>query len=457
MNRFIRYLSIFLAIISVSLLCASCIDLTGQNGQDGTDASTTVDNNQGLVQRDHTAELKLDMSTGTKKQEVTVKAYIDGDTTHFNVPNSVAENGVLKARYLAINTPESTGKIEEYGKKAASFTKEKLSHASKILIESDDDQWNIDSTGGRHLVWVWYKSSDNEDYRNLNLEILENGLAIASSSANNRYGDICMSAIAKAKALTLNIHSKQPDPDFFYGEAIELTLKELRCNIAEYNGSKVAFNGVITRNNNNSVYIEDYDSETDMYYGISIYYGYSLGGEGLDILNVGNYSRIVGTVSYYEAGGTYQVSGLTYRQMKPKDPGNIQKLGDGRSPAYVKITADKLLNEKVAITSEEGETQSLRFAELAMNTSVSMDALKVVRAYTTSNEGSSSFGAITLTCEADGMEVVVRTTVLTDKDGNLVKQEAYEGKTINVKGLIDYFDGVYQIKVFSANDITITA
>ena len=36
------------------------------------------------------------------------------------------ENGVLKARYIAINTPESTGSIEPWGKKAANFTKTKL-------------------------------------------------------------------------------------------------------------------------------------------------------------------------------------------------------------------------------------------------------------------------------------------------------------------------------------------
>ena len=30
-----------------------------------------------------------------------------------------------------------------------------------------------------------------------------------------------------------------------------------------------------------------------------------------------------------------------------------------------------------------------------------------------------------------------------------------EGKTIDVKGIVDFYDGAYQIKVFSANNITI--
>ena len=36
--------------------------------------------------KDYVSELKLDMTTTSLKQEVTVKTYIDGDTTHFYVP-----------------------------------------------------------------------------------------------------------------------------------------------------------------------------------------------------------------------------------------------------------------------------------------------------------------------------------------------------------------------------------
>ena len=60
------------------------------------------------------------------------------------------------------------------------------------------------------------------DYRNLNIEILQNGLAIASNSGGNIYGSIALSAIAQAKEQKLNIHSGKKDPDFYYGEAVEL-------------------------------------------------------------------------------------------------------------------------------------------------------------------------------------------------------------------------------------------
>ncbi len=435
-------------ILSVLLAAVMLFCVTACKKNEGTDGNSNE-------AKDYATLLKLDMTSDTLKEVVTVKTFIDGDTTHFYVPESVMEGGVLKARYLAINTPESTGKIEEYGKAAANFTKEKLSSAVSIIIESDDGKWNADSTGDRYLAWVWYQPAVGEDYRNLNIEILQNGLAIASNAAGNRYGETAVAAINQAKEQMLGVYSGQKDPDFYYGEAVELTLKELRCNIADYNGMKVAFNGVITMNDGGSVYIEDYDPETGLYYGISIYYGFNLSGEGLNVLSVGNESRIVGTVQYYEAGGTYQVSGLTYRMMKPDDPSNIQKLSDGHSPAYVLTDADTFVNGKVEIVGEE-ETVLHDYAYLAMNTSVKMEGLEVVDIYTTTAEDSSSKGAMTLTCKAtDGTDVTVRTAVLYNEAGELVTEESYSGKTVDVRGIVDYFDGEYQIKVLTANDITI--
>ena len=84
-----------------------------------------------------------------------------------------------------------------------------------------------------------------------------------------------------------------------------------------------------------------------------------------------------------------------------------------------------------------------------------MNSLTVKSIYTTDNDDSSSKGAMTLTCEAqDGTTVTVRTVVLYDENGKLVTEDAYEGKVINVKGLIDYYSGSYQIKVFKVSDIT---
>ncbi len=397
---------------------------------------------------DYATSVKLDMNSPSLKDEVTVKSYIDGDTTHF-----YTSSGVVKARYLAINTPESTGKIEEWGKSASNFTRQKLENATSIIIESEDDKWNLDSTGDRLLLWVWYKNEGETEYRNLNIEILQNGLAIASKSANNKYGETCMAAISQAKSEALHIYSKDKDPNFPYGKATELTIKELRTNIEAYKDTKVAFEGVISMDFSNTVYVEEYDEESGLYYGMTVYYGFNMPGDALEILSVGNRVRIVGSVQYYENGGTYQVSGVQYSAMRPNDPDNLQLISSENKGAFKTTDADTFKNGEVEVIVGE-EKKAFPYAQMAMSTSIEMKDLKVKRMYTTDNDGNSD-GAITLTCEVNGITVTVRTSVLFDAQGNMITESYFKDKTIDVKGVVDAFGGEYQIKVCSISDITI--
>ena len=444
MKNIKRILSLLLAVCLIVACFAGC------NGKDGSKGGKTVD---------YVAETKLDLDSDTKKQEVTVKSYIDGDTTHFIVPSEISADGTLKARYMGINTPESTGKIEEWGKKASTFTKEKLLNAKSIIVESDNNQWNVDSTGGRHLVWVWYKSADSEDYRCLNLELVQNGLSISCGTVDDRYGETMSKAFQQAKQEKLHVHSGEKDPDFFYGDAYELDLKFLRTNIELYDNAKVAFEGVVTYNNNNSVYVEEYDAETDMYYGMSVYYGYATG-ELLNILKVGNRIRVVGTVTYYETGGTWQVSGLNYREFKPEDPSNTIKISEGNAASHRETDPDIFISgqmdveKAVSLDSEDVKTETVDYANLIMSTSISMKNLEVIDVYTTQNGGDND-GAMTLTCNAGNSTIDVRTIVLHDENGNLLTAADFMGKTIDVKGIVDYFSGAYQVKVFKTEDITI--
>lgn len=439
----------FLALICLILvicLCAGC-----ERGAQVPEATGET-----FSAVDYAASIQPDKTGSYKQLEVTVKLYIDGDTVHFHVPSGEQfPSGVLKARFIGVNTPESTGKIEEFGKTAAAFTKERLLGAETILIESDTDQWDADSTGGRYLVWIWYKNPGSATYRNLNIELLQEGLAIASSSANNRYGSVCTSAIDQAKASGLNVYSGKPDPNYFYGQAIEMDLKELRTNIADYNGQKVAFTGVITMNYNNGVYVEQYDPETDMYYGMYAYYGFGFG--GMKLLKVGNEVRIVGSVS--EFNGSWQVSGMTYSDFIPSDD-DIRLISENNERAFALTEPATFVQGTVEVTSvdpetDEATTATYPYAELAMGTSISMENLYVKDVYTTESDNDSSDGAMTLTCEANGVTVSVRTVVLTDANGNIITAETYEGKTISVKGVVDCFNGDYQIKVLSADYITI--
>ena len=451
MKHLTKLTALLLAVLLVAGIFAGC-----QKPADTTAPSTT----QPAVETvDYVASTKLDMNSSTWKMQVEVKSYIDGDTTHFIVPTDISPDGVLRARYLCVNTPESTGKIEEYGKKASSFTKEKLKNASSIIVESNDEKLNADSTGGRYLLWIWYRNSENEDYRCLNIELVQNGLSISCGTIAERYGDVTSLAFQQAKAQKLNVHSGQKDPDFFYGDAYEVDLKGLRTNIALYENCKVAFEGVVTRNNSNTVYVEAYDAETDMYYGISVFYGYETG-ELLNILKVGNLVRVVGTVTYYETGGTWQVSGLTYREFKPKDPGNTLLIEAGYTAANVLTDPTRFNTGKVTVEvmpelgSEELENKEFAYAALAMSTSIRMENLYVKSIYTTNNGGDND-GAMTLTCEVNGQTITVRTIVLYDENGNMLTKDDFLHKTIDVTGIIDFFAGEYQIKVFTAGEIVV--
>ena len=193
----IKKLLTLLLALGMTLGVASC-ELGGNNTSNESASDSSIEsseaessaseNNEPFEEVDYVGQLKLDMdSTDTKKMEVTVKAYIDGDTTHFHTTPGFNDQDVLKARYLAVNTPESTGQIEEWGKKASNFTKTALKSADSIIVETDGADWEVDSTGERYLVWIWYRPAGESDYRNLNLELLQNGLAVGSKSSSTRY------------------------------------------------------------------------------------------------------------------------------------------------------------------------------------------------------------------------------------------------------------------------------
>ena len=419
---------------------------------------------------DYVSQLKLDMNSETNKMVVTVKTYVDGDTTHFNDPNNeISDTGTIKARYIAINTPESTGRIEEYGKKASRFTREKLESASSIMIESNDENWNADSTGSRYLLWIWYKTSEDAEWRNLNVEILQNGLALASNTGGNRYGEIANNALQQAREKKINMYSGIKDTEVYSGDAIAVTLKELRTNLNVYErddensyyNKKVSFDGVIVKDNGNrSIYVEslEVDELTGLHYGMTCFYGFDQNSWALEVLSVGNYVRIVGSVQYYETGNTYQIADMTYVVRNPDDPSSIKQLDNEKhEPAYQTIDVKKL-NDGTTVpieieTDDEIVVKNVKYGELVMDTSVKLEGLTVTKVYTTATGDSK--GALTLTCRTkDGVTITVRTNVLRNGT-SIVTADEFEGKTINVEGVINYYNGKYQIGVFSYSSITI--
>ena len=440
-SLFSKITSLLLVICLIGAVFTAC-------GQQPT--ADTTSGNKEFQHVDYVMETKLDMNSSTKKQEVRFgdRSHIDGDTTHFEVSSSVDPSGIIKARYLAVDTPESTGQIEEWGKAASRFTKEKLSSATSIILESETEKWNYDGNG-RYLVWIWYQPTLGAEYRCLNLELLQNGLGASSSASEGRYGATAVAAINQATQEKLYMFSGEKDPEFPYGEATGVTLRELRTNAEQYNGTRIAVEGLVTYNSNYTAFIQEYDAETDMWYGMQIFYGYN--SQLIPVLEQGARVRVVGVLG--EFYGTYQITSLTYNRMKPEDPANTSQISKGNEIPFPETAPETFVGDKVVQIGEEKVTKS--YQELAISTSISMKNLRVRRVYTTTNPDSDDCGAMTLTCEADGVTISVRTEVLKDENGKIITADAYEGKLINVQGVVDRYEDTYQIRVYTPQDITI--
>ncbi len=482
MNKILKLLAIILTLLVVVGCFAACDflkqdDTTAPETSETTETSEETTSGVGVQPEfvDYAAQLKFNPNSGKKYAEVTVKAYIDGDTTHFYINDSDFDGTYLKARYLGINTPESTGTIEPWGKKASNYTKTQLMKAVSIIIESDTDEWDADSTGDRYLVWVWYKTSENEEYRNLNLEILQQGLAFGSNATGNTYAEYTMGALNQAKNLKLYVFSKEKDPDFYYGDAIELSLKELKANCEKYDGMKVKFEAVVAKTVGSNIYVEEYDPETDMYYGMQIFAGY--GCPIIDIFVIGNRVTIVGKLSYYPNGGTWQVSDLKYNLIDPNWVGGCTVIGTDGKASFTELDVDKLHNGKVTletiIEQEDPDTgeivevtvdKEFDYGELAHYSTVSASNLTVTRVQTTTNEESSSKGALTIYCvDKNGRQIAIRTADKLTTEVNGVVVDVTDdffpvGTVISVKGIIDSYtppngEKMYQVKIFEFSDI----
>ena len=233
-----------------------------------------------------------------------------------------------------------------------------------------------------------------------------------------------------------------------------LDLRELALNREKYINRLVIVEGVITRNYGNGVYLESYDEETNMSYGVCVYYGYGLPSSAIKFLQAGFRVRVVGQFS--DTFG-YEISGVKYNPDDESDPQSLQKLEENVEVPCREIDASLYANQAYTITFMDGDTQQTAtkpFLEWALSTQVTMKNLVVKSVYTTSNGGNA--GAMTLTCEVNGQTVIVRTPVLID-DGKVVTEDAYIGQTIDVTAIVDFAFGEseYQLKIFNTSDIVV--
>ncbi|MCD8203753.1 MAG: thermonuclease family protein [Coprobacillus sp.] len=212
--------------------------------------------------------------------EVTVFNYIDGDTTHFMpIDGNDSANDIIKARYYGIDTPESTGNVEKWGKEASVFTQEKLSEAKTIVVSTAQEGYGApetDSTGSRYVSLVWISEEENCPYQDLvllNLWIVQSGLSwVKNVLSMPDYVDTFYAAQNQAEAYKLCLWDDVTPPywpgdEYVYVSLYELQLEtkkdlEARENKTTYtspwNNVRVIVEGSVASYTNNTIFLADY-------------------------------------------------------------------------------------------------------------------------------------------------------------------------------------------------------
>jgi endonuclease YncB( thermonuclease family) len=308
-------------------------------GQTETACSSLSDPNQ-LVSTPLTDKLSFAFESDYKTKDFTAPtsglAYgavklvqcTDGDTVRFKTPGA---DTTFPVRFLGINTPESTAKVEPWGVKASHFTEQTLTGAANICLVNDIDVYTqYDSSGGRNLGFVWYQKTDSSAWRLLNLEIVEQCYSkdllftdspklnyLSSFTAAGKAGQKCGYRVYGAK-----------DPDYDYSDdVVEATLYKIRNNYADLgidattgtSGKELRVKALLVAQIGDNMVLRDLvrdlaQKETDPYTCIYAYAGY----------NTGLASKTaVGDVVYFYCRATKY----------PKDSTNIQ-LSDVKTASY---------------------------------------------------------------------------------------------------------------------------
>jgi len=313
--------------------------------------------------------------------EATLVKSTDGDTATFRLKT---EETVI-IRFYGVDTPESTGGIEKWGKAASLFTAEKLTTAHSIVLEASTTPASVDSYGTRYLGYVWYKETADSDYKNLNLELVENGYSPSKciNTAAYKYYSAFKEAETFAKSVPLRYWSDDDDP-YFSTEAQEITVKELVTNLEGYYnfdddmGSKVRINAYIksveysASSGSRTVLFQAAEIVDGDEYVFNVYVGYE-SSQMASYIKIGNQYSITGTVQKYS--GSFQISGLTYVPMKKGGDylyvveKNVHLIFDSKV-AYSSVYSDNLYTDlTVTNASLDGDSIELTGTAKCQNSS----------------------------------------------------------------------------------------
>lgn len=440
--------ALVLLIVSMFCLCG-CEELMGPGtGMGGTNVDLTGSRTK-YTDNLMLTQLPTQASTldGDGITYATVDRYVDGDTTYFRANLSTGPNDI-SVRYLGLDTPESTYKVEPWGFAASKYTKQQLKAAHKIVLQCDDINDRVDSTGERYLAWVWL-IDEAGDSRLLNLELVE--VALAKSKANDTsFAEVFNKAVYDVTINRCRIYGYNNDKDYDYSkESKAMSLKEIRETYGTPEalkseldkGKKVVVSGVVTRLNGlTACYIQQYDVDSNEYYGIYIYGGYTT----QSAFKVGNSIVIEGKIGYYN--GSLQITDVNAK-VKSFAPSNTDDL------IYVNEVEDKSV-----ITYE--------------NHALMGSLVKVTDLTVTGGNDADSNAFTIYTSYVDKNGVTRKLDVRVDNNTNLVGPDGeritsyqyFSGKTIKeLVAQVSYFDyntddnydGYVQLMLSSLNDIVL--
>ena len=253
---------------------------------------------------DGSVQLNLDYADHTfyehGVEEVSLLMPIDGDTAHFKTK----DEQTIKARFYGVDTPESTGKVQEWGYEASEFTKEKLLLAKAngtIVVSSPSTEYGVpspDSTGSRYVSLIWINTEKrhaplNELYL-LNLWIVQEGYSnVKNVSSFPTYEASFDGAYNQARAYKLHMWSDEKAPHWNDGDYQDVSLldikREVEASFADeshvnaFDNVKVRFTGVVSSYNDNNLYVQEYypkdkddPSQGGEWAGINIFCGMSV-------------------------------------------------------------------------------------------------------------------------------------------------------------------------------------
>lgn len=270
--------------------------------------------------------------------EVTLKAAIDGDTAHFYPVVTTTSSQLIKARFYGVDTPESTGLVEPWGKPASNFTKHKLYEArdnGTIVLSTPRQDYGkpqTDSTGGRYVSLIWInetkKNADVSELRLLNLMLVQEGYSNAKNLADMpEFVDIFVAAEKQAVDHKLNMFSGEIDELFNYGDYEDTSILDLKKSLEQsilhpeepnpFDNKKVRIVGTIAGFSGGTMYLQNYytkeqgaRNDAGEYAGINIFCGTAAVPSKYTATNT--YIQLCGLAQYSENFG-FQLTGVQGR------------------------------------------------------------------------------------------------------------------------------------------------